>query len=85
MHVIGPHGRPLDQEHYVVLADKYGSTDYTYYLFIDGTIWCFESPNNGYSPCRWVTIEPERMKRIIIDGKTLQQLVEEHRSSSGGE
>ena len=49
MHFIGPHGRPLDQEQYVSLGNKYGSTDYSYYLFTDGNVWCFESPNNGYA------------------------------------
>jgi hypothetical protein len=79
MHIIGPHGRPLDQERYVLLGELYGSTEYSYYLFDDGTVWCFESPNNGYSPSRWYTVEPERFGQISFEDKTLQQLLAEHR------
>lgn len=80
MQFIGPHGRPLDQEQYVSLGDKYGSTDYSYYLFTDGVVWCFESPNNGYSPSRWYVIESNRLAQVSVEDKTLQQLVQEHQS-----
>lgn len=75
--LIGPHGRPLDQEQYVPLGDKYGSTDYSYYLFADGKVWCFESPNNGYSSSKWYVIEPDRLAQISVESKTLQELVHE--------
>lgn len=78
MHVIGPHGRPLDEEQYVSLGGEYGSTDYCYYFAADGNVWCFESPNNGYSPSRWYVIESDRLARVTVDGKALQQLVQEH-------
>jgi hypothetical protein len=78
--LIGPHHRPLDQERYVSLGDKYGATDYSYYLFADGTVWCFESPNNGNSPSRWYVVGSDRLAQISVEGKTLQQLVEERRS-----
>jgi hypothetical protein len=84
MALIGPHGRPLEQEQYLSLGDKYGSTDYSYYLFADGTVWCFESPNNGYSRSRWYSIQPERLGQVSVEGKTLQQLVEEHRPKVDG-
>ncbi len=79
MNLIGPHNRPLDQEKYVSLGGTFGATDYDYYLFDDGKVWCFESPNNGYSPSRWYVIEEKDWDSRSVEGKTIRQLVDENR------
>jgi hypothetical protein len=80
--LIGPKGRPLNEEMCVLLGSKYGATDYDYYLFDDAIVWCFESPNNGYSQCRWYPIPPDRWDEIELEEKSLRQLVEQHKRAS---
>jgi hypothetical protein len=80
--LIGPKGRPLKDENCFPLGSKYSETDYDYYLFDDGVVWCFASPNNGYSKCRWYPIAPEKWDEIQLDGNSLRQLVEQQKRST---
>lgn len=69
-----------DKENMILLGSTTGSWDRDYYLYPkDGTVWCFESPNNPYSKCHWGKISSEDQERIKIESKSLISLIEERK------
>jgi hypothetical protein len=79
MSLTGPYNRALDQEKHVCLGGTTGSWDRDYYLFENGTVWCFESPNNAYSNASWYAVEERDWDRVVLEGRTVRELVEEKR------
>lgn len=72
-------GQPPDEKDRRFLGSRSGSSDRDYYLAVDGSVWCFDSPNNMYSRACWYPIPEEEWDKVQIEGKSLRQLVEERR------
>jgi len=80
----GPFGKPLSEERYVCLGEKYGATDYDYYLFANGEVWCFESSNRMFGAhSEWYQLTGDKLETKMGDGISVKEAAEAGRKELG--
>lgn len=65
----------------VLLGDTLGNIDRDFYLYENGEVYVWESPNNAFSPSSWRYLPEATWDSYTVDGKTIRQLVEENRGN----
>ena len=64
------------REDCVYLGHRHGSVEYDYDIAPDGTLWCFNSPNNGYGKAQWHQLTDNSLGIKLDEGITLQEALE---------